>query len=166
MNFFAGQVPGADKLYALNYANTYVPTLTAVTTNPNLGADGVTSGAYHRNGLLVTGWARFRWDGTGVSAGSGTLEISLPLEADASVMDITTNTGESFTVGIGFVNSNTNGGAIVYTRITSVSPSVVRMMLDGVATSLAASHFAGTAGEEITVNFAYVADPAALPFGT
>jgi hypothetical protein len=61
--------------------STWTPTLTAATTNPNLGSTGTSTGRYGRIQNLVYGWAQFQFGGTGISAGSGSYFCSIPVTA-------------------------------------------------------------------------------------
>lgn len=56
---------------------SYTPVLTAVTTNPTLGAGSSASGRFCKLGTLGIIQASFSF-GTGAAAGSGTYRISLP----------------------------------------------------------------------------------------
>ena len=55
------------------------PTLTATTTNPNLGTTGSSVGWYSRVGDLVYFQFVLTFGGTGIAQGSGTYQISLPV---------------------------------------------------------------------------------------
>lgn len=57
---------------------TYTPTLTGSVTNPNLGSTGSAQGRYIRSGRLVVIQFHFTFNGTGISQGSGTVQIGLP----------------------------------------------------------------------------------------
>jgi hypothetical protein len=57
----------------------YTPALTASTTNPTLGSTGTATGHYVRTGDLVLVGFAFTFGGTGISSGSGTYTISLPV---------------------------------------------------------------------------------------
>ena len=59
----------------------YTPSLTASTTNPNIGSTGNIGGRYIQIGKTVIGQAKVVFGGTGVSAGSGVYYISLPVTA-------------------------------------------------------------------------------------
>lgn len=61
----------------------YTPTLTASTTNPTMGTGSVVSGYYMQIGKIV--FYRFYLSfGTGMTAGTGSYEISLPVTAAAT----------------------------------------------------------------------------------
>jgi hypothetical protein len=79
--FFApGEPLPASKLQLLNLIDeTYVPTLDAATTAPNLGTSPTQLGLVHLNGNRVSIWWRIVW-GTSPSAGSGRYGLVLPAE--------------------------------------------------------------------------------------
>jgi hypothetical protein len=58
---------------------TFTPTLTAVTTNPNLGSTGTTNGAYLQLGKFVCWWGVWTPGGSGIAAGTGEYRIALPV---------------------------------------------------------------------------------------
>lgn len=88
---FAGQTIHADWAYYLDTSGTYTPALSASTTPPTLGDGSSQSGAWQRNGHLITGWASIQFGTSGVSAGSGAYIVSLPFDADVSTMVASTN---------------------------------------------------------------------------
>lgn len=59
----------------------YTPVLTAVSSNPVLGTGATAQGRYVREGRRVTVQVNIRFGTSGVSAGSGFYEISLPVLA-------------------------------------------------------------------------------------
>jgi hypothetical protein len=63
---------------------TYTPTLTASTTNPNIGTTGIASGRYARVNKIVVGQASFTFNGAGIAAGLGFYFCSLPITAQAA----------------------------------------------------------------------------------
>lgn len=58
---------------------SWTPTLTAVITNPTLGTGSSVSGAYIQIGKLVIARFRIAFGTSGVVAGSGAYQISLPV---------------------------------------------------------------------------------------
>ncbi|WP_242892419.1 hypothetical protein [Actinomadura litoris] len=60
---------------------SYTPVLTATTTNPTLGTGSVREGAWYRNGRMVVVRANIKMGTSGVSAGSGTYRVSVPVVA-------------------------------------------------------------------------------------
>lgn len=63
----------------------YAPTLTATTTNPNLGATGTADGDYHIANGRCWWRATFVFNGAGVAAGSGNYRVLLPATPDTTV---------------------------------------------------------------------------------
>lgn len=162
---FAGQTVDADWGYYLDAPGTYTPALTATTTNPNLGADGSISGWYHRSGLWIAGSVLIHFSGSGLSGGSGTYEISLPLDADTSIMTANTVSGGGDVLGGGFIRDNnaTGNSAIVQAQLRSAS--LVRLKLTGGITSVTSSNPfpSWEADDRISFAFGFIADPAGLP---
>lgn len=63
----------------------YTPALTASTTNPTLGTTGsLDTGEFSRVGKVTTGWFTYQFGSAGMSAGSGTYYMSLPVPAAVS----------------------------------------------------------------------------------
>lgn len=167
MNFYAGQKPGADLLYALSYATTYTPTLTVDSgTDPDLGADGTATGAYHRNGLLITGWAQFVFSGTGLSAGSGTYQVSLPFDADTSIIVAGPGASNGFTIGAAAYNDSSTAGNRTVGTVGLRDTAAARLYIVGGTAVSDSTPFTWAEGDGIAITFAYLADPADLPFGT
>lgn len=67
----AGQIGGAWI--------AYTPTLTASTTNPNVGASGTVEGYYQQVGKTVNFRGNIVFSGAGLTAGSGTYTVALPV---------------------------------------------------------------------------------------
>ena len=67
---------------------TFTPTLYADTSNPNLGSSGVAQGTYKRIGNLIYVTNFFKFDGTGISNGSGAFYVVAPLSltVDGSIL--------------------------------------------------------------------------------
>lgn len=63
---------------------TYVPVLTAATTNPTLGTGGSIVGRYYEDGEHVEGHILVTFGTSGVSAGSGTYYLSPPTNIDTT----------------------------------------------------------------------------------
>jgi hypothetical protein len=164
--FLPGQIVPASALQALDTQGTYDPVLTATTTNPNLGADGESSGAWQRSGHLITGWAQFFFSGTGVSAGSGNYQISLPFTADVSFLNPSTTVGAASVIGNGVCRAGTDPtGNSRQVQVVLSSAGLVRMnQLDGVGGQVTHnSPFTWNANSRISIIFSYLADPAGLP---
>jgi hypothetical protein len=62
----------------------YTPTLTATTTNPTLGTGSTASGRYAEIDRVVFGTFDITFGSSGVAAGSGTYEISAPVNIYSS----------------------------------------------------------------------------------
>lgn len=60
---------------------TYTPAVTATTTNPNLGSTAIAEGEYQVANGRCSGRATVITGGTGITAGSGSYRISLPVAA-------------------------------------------------------------------------------------
>jgi hypothetical protein len=81
----SGQVLTAATLNTIGAVwETYTPTLTASTTNPNLGTTGTATGRYARVNKIVVGQASFVFNGAGIAAGLGFYFCSIPLTAQNS----------------------------------------------------------------------------------
>lgn len=99
---------------------SYTPSLTASTTNPNLGSTGSTSGAYMQIGKMVYGRAKFTFGGTGISAGSGVYYLSLPISSAVA----------GWTIGVAFAQDDSTGARQVLTCWLNNS-SRIEFMYDG-----------------------------------
>jgi hypothetical protein len=65
--------------------SSYTAALTATTTNPTLGSGSNTAGRYTRIGDLVVVQVEVLFGSSGAAAGSGTYEVSLPVNIDSGV---------------------------------------------------------------------------------
>jgi hypothetical protein len=83
--FLAGEILTAGKLQSLfeGWA-PYTPQLTSTLTNPTLGSGAVQNGTYLVQGDLVHWRAFIQFGTSGVGAGTGTYQVSLPLPAATS----------------------------------------------------------------------------------
>lgn len=161
---YAGQTISGAWAYDLSRSVSYNPELTATTTSPNLGADGTAVGAYHRAGHLITGWARFQFSGTGVSAGSGVYLVSLPLAADTSLLTNATTVTTGDIVGHGYVrDSGTSANNQKVLAQLADTASLVRLYREATAGAVTdATPFTWATGDGLAVQFAYIADPSVL----
>jgi hypothetical protein len=124
----AGLITGTGT--SLGAWTSYTPTLTASTTNPNLGSTGSTTGAYCRIGKLVVFRVRISFGGTGVNAGSGYYRVALPV------------TGASVTGNPG------NGSAWMYDAsagarhigVPAIETSVLEIIINGASGFPAVQH--------------------------
>lgn len=66
--------------------SNYAPTLTATTTNPNLGSTGTAESRYTLwNGKFCEYRGTIQWGGSGVTAGSGQYLVTLPFTASSQI---------------------------------------------------------------------------------
>lgn len=72
-----------DNMKALTEWTSYTPTFTSTGTTPNVGTLGTKEGAYILAGDMCLWWAKVKFDGTSISAGSGNYLIGLPTAAPA-----------------------------------------------------------------------------------
>jgi hypothetical protein len=66
----------------------YTPTLTATTTNPTLGTGAVQLASYSVIGETVFYYGTIRFGTSGTAAGSGTYEVSLPVDHAATLSSL------------------------------------------------------------------------------
>jgi len=71
---------------------TYTPALTASTTNPTMGSSPTLVGRYQRHGGMMHAWGRIAF-GTGMTAGSGVYNVSIPAAAEGSVSELVEGSG-------------------------------------------------------------------------
>lgn len=163
MTVLAGQVLTADDINNLDLSGTYTPALTA-STDPNLGADGQAVGTWHRNGHELSVWVRFWFSGTGVSAGSGSYRVSLPFDADTSLMEANENAGLGMLIGGGrAVDISGTGAASENLTVQLASSTTVLLMAHHTNGQVGATvPFGWSDNERLTMYFRYLADPTAL----
>lgn len=163
---FAGKTVNADWAYYLDTPGTYTPELFASSTDPNLGADGSISGHWHRNGHLITAWIYILFSGTGLSPGSGIYEITLPFDADTSIMTATSSFGRSSTLGSANLrdNSSVSGSTIGSTMLSDVDRFRIGNEAGGTNRNVADDEpFTWAEGDSISAMCIYMADPSDLP---
>lgn len=98
-------------------ALTYTPALTAVTTNPTLGAGSGAFGRYEEIGKRCVGDLSVKFGTSGAAAGSGSYRVSLPLAAR------TPTDFEGFYMGQGYVFDDSSSAVrgVFLTRVTSTT---------------------------------------------
>jgi len=144
---------------------TYVPVLTADTTNPTLGAGAVQTGWWKRLDEVIIGNAMIRFGTSGTAAGSGTYSVSLPFAANTTFETASGGFGTGSIIGNGGVRDNsavTAGSRGVHVGLATTT-TVILFIADG--TNLAVTNavpFVWTISDAITINFRYQADPAGL----
>lgn len=91
----------------------YAPALTGLTSNPNMGSGATAQGHYYWLGALVVVEVILKFGTSGVSAGSGFYEVSLPVSARTQTVGRRTgsayvydNSAQDFYDGICFINNN------------------------------------------------------------
>jgi hypothetical protein len=142
---------------------TYVPTLTASTTNPTLGTGGnlTQAGWWKRVDDLIIGGALIRFGTTAPAAGSGTYYISLPFAANTAFHAASDSTGLGSALGIGGLRDNSVPTAdLCQVQLAAAGNTV--MMRSTTGTVTAGGPWAWAASDALSVNFVYQADPAAL----
>jgi hypothetical protein len=135
--------------FGQNAWTTYVPTLTAVTTNPTLGSGSTADGTWTRQAdRAIHGEARIAFGTSGTNAGSGEYLVSLP------VARATTGV-----YGAGWIYDNSTGAFAVCTLIHYASDtSKARIVAaGGNPTVTHAAPWAWAASDQINVRFTYQA---------
>jgi hypothetical protein len=144
----SGQILLASKLNEIGAAwETYTPTLTASTTNPNLGTTGIATGKYARLNKIVVGQASFTFNGAGINAGLGFYFYSLPLTALASG----SNVGNAHAIDVStFATIQNSLATDTTTRLLGVGTGGASL-----AGSIQSTTFVWAAGDFIRINFCY-----------
>jgi hypothetical protein len=144
---------------------TYVPVLTATTTNPTLGSGSAQSGWWQRCNNLIIGGAFIRFGTSGVAIGSGNYQISLPFPADTAFMIAAGGLGTSSVIGDGLVRDNSSVTANSRQFSTYLDTTTTMLLALANGTNLVITEsvpFTFAASDALTVNFTYQADPASL----
>jgi len=85
--FVPGQVVAAGELQVLgSVPATYTPALSSTGTTPTMGSGAVNDGLYTQQNHLAVVWFDVAF-GTGMAAGTGYYQISLPVNVDPGAMD-------------------------------------------------------------------------------
>lgn len=118
--FVPGEVLAAGKLQRLGDDDTYVPSLQAPTTNPNLGTSPIREADVWLNGQHVDIWWRITF-GTGSTNGSGEYRVPLPVAypIKAGLFDGSFGTAVARDTGSGRANCTlyiNNAGQYMYFR--------------------------------------------------
>lgn len=110
---------------------TYTPQLTATTTNPTLGSGSVQQGTYYRVGKLVAVHVFIKFGTSGVSAGSGTYEVSLPVSMDLTNITTLAVPAGASAVGSGHIRDDSASGGNNDLMAGARSSTTVRMHANG-----------------------------------
>jgi hypothetical protein len=133
--------------------SSYTPTLTGSTTDPANGTGGFpeASGYYSQNGNIVTGWLRIAAGSAGVTAGSGTYRISLPVNR----RDVTGFSTRGVVVGSGYY-VDSSAPTVNYV-CTAVATDATYMILKTVAGSIGSTLPGWSANDYLQIGFTYEA---------
>jgi hypothetical protein len=137
------------------------PVLTAATTNPNMGTTGTSTWEWWMLGDWCVGQMIFTWGGTGVTPGTGELQIPLPV---ANAAFAAPSAARVVPLGAGVLRDASAAAAAQTFDValvnTGASSSIARLSYYGVTTNNAASGSVpiqlGAAGDTIKVDFAYL----------
>lgn len=119
--FVPGQVVTAGQLQVLGAVPaTYTPALTSTGTTPTMGSGAVNDGIYVQQNHLAVVWFDVAF-GSGMAAGTGYYQISLPVNVDPGAMDY-------MTVGSGIIydDSGDDPYPVSFVMLPG-APSVVRI---------------------------------------
>ena len=146
----SGQVLTAATLNTIGAVwETYTPTLTASTTNPNLGTTGSASGRYARVNKIVIGNAQFTFNGAGIAPGLGFYFCSLPITAQAS--GVAAGVANAIDVST-FASIQNSLSTDTTTRLIGIGTGGASL-----AGSIQSTTFAWAAGDFIRFTFCYEA---------
>lgn len=98
----------------------WTPVLTASTTNPNIGTTGTKSGRYCQIGKMVFWSALFQTNGTGISAGTGNYNLTVPVTPVAGYPI----TGQGWIYNGAFIVFIQDGGRIIRTDGTVITQAL------------------------------------------
>lgn len=162
-NYAAGDEWDADDLTAARLVTqgTYTPVLSASGGTNVLGASGFLVGWWHRTGLKIWGGFDLNISGAGATLAGTTWRITLPFDADLTLLTAGVLDARSTYIG----SARLRSGTAAQSKGASILLSAVAEMIfynnDGTNTSLGASDF--TTSARIHGMFEYVADPAEFP---
>jgi len=126
----------------------FTPALQASTTNPSLGTGADRVGRFVQIGEFVQGWASITFGPSGVSAGSGTYRVTLPVAASS--------TSRVRVVGEGrIIDSSAGTSQLVAVEIPASQTAYVELRLPADVTN--AVPWTWAANDVISVAFAYEA---------
>lgn len=93
--FVAGEVLTAADMNGIGEWTSYTPVLTASVTNPTLGTGSAQVGSYARIQNLIIYRFRISFGTSGISGGSGSYRVSLPVAASGTTSFYEANNGQT-----------------------------------------------------------------------
>ena len=142
---------------------TYVPALTAATTNPTLGSGSSQTGWWKRVDDLIIGGGQIKFGTSGVAAGSGTYYVSLPFLVSSTFMIASSSTAGGHAVGLIWMRDNSApaaDGGLMQIDGTADKCFMEDMTTGGIVNN--AAPWIWAASDVINFNFFYQADPSVL----
>ncbi|HET7689343.1 MAG TPA: hypothetical protein VFK41_03125 [Nocardioidaceae bacterium] len=149
----AGTVTGPLGAGAAPSYSTYVPELTAATTNPTLGTASIAEGRYVQDGDHVFGDLIIKFGTSGVAAGSGNYRVSLPVAARESAA----GNYLGYARGSGFIYDDSASAyrGVIVTRISDTLADI--LVIDGSTKINNASPWTWAANDALVLHFDYEA---------
>jgi hypothetical protein len=151
--------------YAGPYAlQSYTPAITAVTTNPVLGATGVITGYFYEIFDQIYSWGEFKFNGAGSNKGAGTYRITLPFKAK-SVFAANGSSGRGPIIGSGLAYRASVGSdrQPIVVQLETVTTMMFNIRADTAFGARAVSGtdtpFAWANGDGLKWNVRYQRDP-------
>lgn len=129
----------------------YTPALTAPTTNPTLGSGSSAVGEYEKFGDWVVGTGEIVFGASGVAAGSGFYEISLPVAMPAAGP----TAGRIIGSGVFFDSSAAGASAWFALSLLAFTTTTVRAFLQGFNPMSNVSPVIPAANDQIRCQFGY-----------
>ena len=93
-----------DNLFGTGVATSFVPQLTASTTDPTFGTGAILEGLYVRVFDVIFAWGRIGF-GTGMTPGDGNYSLTLPVAA-APGMEVSSDSGRGSSIGVAQCRDN------------------------------------------------------------
>lgn len=138
--------------------STYTPEITATTTAPSIGTTGYQFGAFSLQGRQCDWWVEIVFAGSGISGGSGTILVPLPMPP---VMYTQAGNAVNRTVGGGYLNDNGTqvyGATCVVVASVSTTHFVVSAHTTSPVTWTNSNPFTPAAGDALRVQGHYTVD--------
>lgn len=132
---------------------TYTPALTATTTNPTLGTGSTIAGTYQQMGKWIVGTAEIVFGTSGVAAGSGNYNISLPVAQVAGAA----TAGRLVGSGAYFDSSAAAASQWYTVELVAISSTTCRGVIQGFGSLSATAPVVPAASDQIRIRFEYQA---------